>query len=111
MDIDPSSSRFRQPTNSQGFYNKRPGSDRQTGPKIQRINHVSIEPEEENKNLKGIMSIGKPFIVHSIHGNNQITQKCVVNLYGRNTLFYILNNLSTFDDSSIRFPETNTYKN
>ena len=48
MDIDPSSSRFRQPTNSQGFYNKRPGSDRQTGPKIQRINHVSTEPEEEN---------------------------------------------------------------
>ena len=48
MDIDPSSSRFRQPTNSQGFYNKRPGSDRQTGPKIQRINHVSTESEEEN---------------------------------------------------------------
>ena len=48
MDIDPSSSRFRQPTNSQGFYNKRPGSDRQTKPKIQRINHVSTEPEEEN---------------------------------------------------------------
>ena len=134
MDINPSSSRFRQPTNSQGFYNERPGSYRQTGPKIQRINHVPTEPEdevlnleeeidsihflEENpsylagrqlkilidtgtsknyikpiKELKGIMSIGKPFIVHSIHGNNQITQKCVVNLYGRNTLSYILNNL------------------
>ena len=48
MDINPSSSRFRQPTNSQGFYNERPGSYRQTGPKIQRINHVSTEPEEEN---------------------------------------------------------------
>ena len=50
MDVDPTSSRFRQPTNnknfqSQEFYKRQAGSDRQTGPKIQRINHVAGNQE------------------------------------------------------------------
>ena len=47
--------------------------------------------------LKGITATNEPFVVHSIHGNNKITQKCIVNLFGRNTYFFILDSLSTFD--------------
>ena len=47
--------------------------------------------------LKGILNTETPFTVHSIHGKNQITKKCVINLFGNNTNCFILNNLSTFD--------------
>lgn len=39
----------------------------------------------------------QPFLVKSLHGFNRIEQKCVVNLFGTNAIFFILPNLTTFD--------------
>ena len=50
MDIDPSSSKFRQPTNSrnyQGYFKRQAGSDRLSGQiQFQRINHVSNDQDD-----------------------------------------------------------------
>lgn len=60
MEVDPSMSRFRQPTNAQNYgHNNRPqgnppkrtaNSGRYTGPKMQRVNHLDDEQEQEALN-------------------------------------------------------------
>lgn len=47
--------------------------------------------------LKGIRDTENQFIVKSIHGRNTISKKCIMNLFGINSVFFILDNLSTFD--------------
>ena len=55
-------------------------------------NYIKSFPE-----LKGILNTETPYTVHSIHGQNKITKKCVINLFGNKTNIFILINLSTFD--------------
>lgn len=52
MDVDPSSSRLRQITNSTGnrngqFQKRQASSDRRTGPKLQRVNHLNQDHDKE----------------------------------------------------------------
>lgn len=47
--------------------------------------------------LKGIVPVDNSFTIHSIHGHNKIDKKCIINLFGVSSSFFILENLSTFD--------------
>ena len=43
------------------------------------------------------MGVNRPFTVRSIHGRNTVSEKCIVNIFGENTYFFILDNIPTFD--------------
>lgn len=47
--------------------------------------------------LKHVTPVNKSFIVKSIHGSNNINEKCIINIFGTNSSFFILPSLSTFD--------------
>lgn len=48
-------------------------------------------------NLQDVVAVNSPFVVKSVHGNSNIEHKCRMNIFGRDTWFYILPNLETFD--------------
>lgn len=47
--------------------------------------------------LNHIIPVDRGFMVKSIHGFNNIHEKCVINLFETNSPFFILPSLSTFD--------------
>ena len=47
--------------------------------------------------LKNVGPVETKFVVQSIHGSNNVTQKFTLPIFGQTATFFILNNLSTFD--------------
>jgi len=50
-----------------------------------------------SKNLKGVSKINKNFIAESIHGKSVISEKCTLNLFNQNAVFYLLPDLKSYD--------------
>lgn len=101
MDVDPSSSYYRQPSNqnwSQRQQLKRSAlSDRNTGPKFQRVNNISEETtSEENRGEQycenildysgestdyviffRVMTVKNRFLLHNIHEKNLLDKNAI----------------------------------
>ena len=49
------------------------------------------------ENLKGLSEIPQKFFAESVHGISEISQKHILNIFNRNTIFYLLPELKSFD--------------